>query len=363
MVKQRNLMIAILPLMLLIAGCYNVDITHTISPDGSSSVEIILDYKPYMEILRESEENEFEEPDIEGVCDSLDFEYYGLENAACSVISQYEILITGEYPAGSLELREEEGIIIYDIKSMYSLLGFIAMPSSARMEFTLGDEESADVDSEIPVLDDEYLEDMSEARDMIDLQHNYEVIMPGEVISADIGIITGNSVMIDMFDLPGIESPVIEAATEDPFEEQDIFEEEGLQIGDGEEEQLPAEPPFEPQQEEVIQATTTTSFATTLQYILIGLLGLTVIGFLFTLLTRRGKQEPKQQEKALGAKPPRTAQIATPPVDMQRVNQIISWLHQYEQKFPPQILKDVLIKKGYTQQEVEEAFKRKNNLL
>ena len=364
MVRTRLKLILFL-LVLVVTGCTNVDIKHVINADGSSSIEVLTDYEPFVKILHAHAEEtgqETKDDGLDGLCESYDFNHYGLQNVECIVIEKYKVMIRGDYPAGSLELEEINGMFSYKVKSVYPLIGFTILPTSYSVTSSLGDEESTQTETQNPIFDDEYLEEIIEGNKelleqsdiLIDpVYHSYEVIMPGQVISADVGTIDGNKIFIDMFALPAVNDPVIMYSLESQAEQetttqndltgtpQDLHETETSTTGSA--------PPSDE-----IQATASSN--TAIIYGLIGLISVIAISFILYYLTKKKEGYP---ERKLGDPDNYLYKKSQAPIDNYTVNQLVEWIHTYEKKFPDSMLKDVLRKHGHSKENIEEAFRRR----
>ena len=362
MVKQRFIVI-LLAVVLFLAGCTNVDIRHTINPDGSSSIEALLDYEPFVMLLYAAAEEsgeEVENGELSDVCDSYDFDHYGLENVECALIGDHQVIVRGDYPAGTLELEEVEGVLSYSVKSVYPLIGFAILPTSYSGQISLDDEESTQTQSENPVFDDEYLEDIIElSEELVEhggdiypnpLYHSYEVTMPGEVVRTDVGVIQGNSVLIDMFELPLLDEPVIVASLYTQTGEGAAAQEDFTGVPEDSPQASTSDPDSIQESGEIRLTTTALIFG------LLGLVGVVGISFLIIALSKKKESPPEKNQSDPDNYLYKKSQAQ---VDNYTVNKIVEWIHKYEKKFPDSMLKDVLRKHGHSEENIEEAFRRR----
>ncbi len=317
MVGKRSFLVLLFGALFFIAGCYDVHIKHEINSDGSSSVEVLFNFE---EMLGDMDE-EMQGGDFSEACDGFNPEEYGMLDAECEVVGEYELLVNGRFAPGVLDITGEEGVESFLVKSAYPLLGFVVVDGSGGFE----DGESLPTET-VGVLDDSYLESLS---DMPGVSHTYEVVLPGEVIESDVGSINGNVVVIDMFDLPGVVEPVITFSSGVP-------------------DPLPS-----PTIESDVQGTDTIVLVV---YALIGIIGVSAVGFLVFYLSRNKEDVP---EKKLKDPDNYLYRKTSAPADNYTVNQLVDWIHVYEKKFPDSILKDVLRKHGHREEDIEEAFKRR----
>jgi len=177
------MLISLLALVIGMCGCINIDIKQTIGKDGMSEMRMEYNLSGMLDIITEEELDEGKENFLSNTT---------WENAECEYVDGI-LVMTGTLDVSDvLEVRETDSgtLYKYDAKNVYNIFNDVA-----------GEEDS---------ISDETMSDSAMAEQM-GISYTFTLTMPGEITSSTVGVIDGNTVVIDMFDLPGHEHAYVES--------------------------------------------------------------------------------------------------------------------------------------------------------
>lgn len=188
---KKWFLLLILPLVLL-SGCIKLDIYQTIDISGNSFVTTVTNMTSFSDIQSTPG---MENMSLEDMCESF-YNVTSLTNPTCS-ISGFVVTTGGELSLAndsSFEIiTNGETTYKYDMRRMLDLI------------FEGGDQPGFET------LDEQSLQQMSVTAALFGAELNYNLDMPGPIISADVGIITGNSLTVSVFELLGRQNAFVES--------------------------------------------------------------------------------------------------------------------------------------------------------
>jgi hypothetical protein len=174
-VNKFNKFLLLTTILILFSGCFSIGINQELKEDGSSDFLIKYDFSSLisqMEDLDQGEENEI--PDC-----SL---FENLTTIDCQTVKEGIFELSGSLEKNDKYFRVEKSLFKtsyeYDALEVFDILG----------QLSEKEEEQITQDS---LLDFK----------MLNPTLKYEVTMPGEIVSAEVGEFKGNKVKIDIFDL------------------------------------------------------------------------------------------------------------------------------------------------------------------
>ena len=184
MKKIKSIMlISLLALVISMCGCIKVDIKQTIEKDGMSEMRIEYNMSGMLDLIPEEEMEVAQENFLSNTT---------WDNAECEFVDGI-LIMTGTLDVSDvLEVTETDSgtLYKYDAKNVYNIFNDVA-----------GEENS---------ISDETMDD-SALSEQMDISYTFTLTMPGEITSSTVGVIDGNTVVIDMFDLPDHEHAYVES--------------------------------------------------------------------------------------------------------------------------------------------------------
>jgi hypothetical protein len=173
---------------LLLSGCINVQINHTITEDGTGEIEMIYDMSQIMGMVAGMAQSGGQEaPSEETTCAQMT-NGSKLDNLECRMTSQGVFVLKGTIDMvenGYLTIEEKDGKKVYS----FSLDNIEPMLAS----------NAENADSVVPSDDDESI---AQAKQM-GANYTYTLTMPGKIVQAEIGSVEGNTLTIDMLEEAG----------------------------------------------------------------------------------------------------------------------------------------------------------------
>ena len=203
-------MISVLGLVILLAGCINLEIKQKIDRVGNSNIEIVFDMSKLVEPFKESvsqycSEVSEEKDSKEGFMKSCDDfnEKTKLKNPKCSVTEDYKIVMSGELALGGETFKVVKSIpyitYTYDAKHIEKLVSE-----------SVGGSKNLGIPSE----------DLGESSDfgnfglspeMLGIKATYTLEMPGKIVKADFGEIKDNKLIMDLIELQDKDKALVES--------------------------------------------------------------------------------------------------------------------------------------------------------
>ena len=184
MKKIKSIMlISLLALVISMCGCIKVDIKQTIEKDGMSEMRIEYNMSGMLDLIPKEEMEVAQENFLSNTT---------WDNAECEFVDGI-LIMTGTLDVSDvLEVTETDSgtLYKYDAKNVYNIFNDVA-----------GEENS---------ISDETMDD-SALSEQMDISYTFTLTMPGEITSSTVGVIDGNTVVIDMFDLPDHEHAYVES--------------------------------------------------------------------------------------------------------------------------------------------------------
>lgn len=177
------MLILLLALVISMCGCINIHIKQTIEKDGMSEMRMEYNLSGMLDMITEEEMNEGQENFLSNTT---------WDNAECEYVDGI-LVMTGTLDVSDLlEVTETDSgtLYKYDAKNVYNIFNDVA-----GEENSISDEEMGD----------------SAMAEQMGISYTFTLTMPGEITSSTVGVIDGNTVVIDMFDLPEHEHAYVES--------------------------------------------------------------------------------------------------------------------------------------------------------
>lgn len=177
------MLISLLALVIIMSGCINIDIKQTIEKDGMSEITIEYNVSGMLDMIPEEDMDEAQKNFLSNTT---------WDNAECEFVDGI-LIMTGSLDVSDvLEVTETDSgtLYKYDAKNVYNIFNDAA-----------GDENS---------ISDETMND-SALGEQMGISYTFTLTMPGEITNSTVGVIDGNTVVIDMFDLPDHEHAYVES--------------------------------------------------------------------------------------------------------------------------------------------------------
>ena len=215
MTKKNFIVYLFLALVILFfSGCIDVEIEQELREDGSSDVVIKYDFSGIIssliglsEGLQSEETNEFDGMMDELCEDGGDFEHVKEFGFDCSVTEDGVLVLRGEWQVTSEFFEVKKGLskitYTYNPSGVSELFDKLNTPINSG-EF-YADDSSEDFVDTLPQLK------------RVGGEITYTVTMPANIEFSDIGVVSENRVIIDVFDFRGRESVVIVASKVNPL--------------------------------------------------------------------------------------------------------------------------------------------------
>ncbi len=189
--KKINLLIIIL-LSVFISGCISLDINQEIKKDGTSSIELVYDLSSIIDSMAGSDFDDgftFEIPEEDDFClEMIENNPSIISDCTSERLGVYKLY--AEYDV-SEHLTIKNGLFskeyIFDAISVFNFLELLEDDGETITQASL-----------------------SEMR-MLNPSLSYNIIMPAEIVKADVGRVSGSSVRINLFDLEREEQVLITA--------------------------------------------------------------------------------------------------------------------------------------------------------
>ena len=308
--KKKGCILLAFVILLVLSGCYEMEARKKIMSDGSANVEIKYDFTAMVEMMHQMPEEDLNDglpDDFSDFCKEFKPENVNMLDAQC-IVDGYKVTIRGSLPRGSVNVFLDGDTYSYNIKDVYDFLNRIDInPDSAAN----GLDEEISLDDE-PSFSDEKLREMGAMAPMMNLRLTYIIEMEGEIIRSDVGQVNGNVVTINMFDIPDVENPVVIAGVSGGKSSFDLDSSDIMIIG--------------------------------------GILIVIIIAIIIILSVAKSKKPVPSQE----IKPQNTVQH--PVQGSARVGTLVKWIKQHEDQHSEQVLRQILESRGYTKEEIEQAF-------
>jgi hypothetical protein len=371
---RKLLIIILITISLTISGCLGIYFDVHINSDGSGRIEIIHNYTKFFESLKEFEDYDEEDINLDAVCENF---YEGmnetpeLKNYNCEVIDQ-KIIISVDVPKGEFNVElHEDGTYSFRLNKESPIFEILQVP-----------EEYEEIEEDIESEEDLFPDIDMNFDKMFDII--YTLQFEGEVIESNIGEIDGNKVIINLLKEPTakVEEAVIKA-----------------------------------RRSEITNQTTNKISTNNKPYIILGGIILTLTIFAFLLFRannnqtdpyetfRKTNQNPLQPTQETNENMNQSIKQSTnyytneqqpnmqysnnqenqyePQTTMQthqmnttnelqnqqeqyqeelnpKVQNLIKWIYRYENQYPQNVLRDELNKNpNYTQEEIDQAFRYK----
>lgn len=292
--NKKILLVSLIFLVIFFSGCLSIDIYQKINSDGSSEIEVIYDISKIVASGMAGEEFT-----LEGACENATPQRGQFENIRCTADDKKGIMtISFSVPSKDMiGFTNEDDVYQYDALFMLELLSNKDEPEEPESE--------NDTDMMLHMggssFDQEFLAQMNTTAAMFDTHMTLVIEMPGEITQSDLGIIDGNKVTINMFDMIGSESVLIKSKGSSGFNIDPI-------------------------------------------YIVIPIAVILIIILIIILVKKKPKKETA------------SAQSLNDP----KLQAVINWIQTYEkQGYSEEQLRKTLLDRNYSKELVDEAFSKK----
>ena len=195
--------------VLFFSGCVDMEIEQKLRDDGSSDVIIRYDISAIVNYASEfGDDSQSEE--LNELCEDEEGLGYAKEfGFDCNVTGNGIITLSGTWQVTSEFFEFEEGL--FRIKYKYNALGVFELLEEISPSEVL--------DLGGPSFDDSqrsFADSMSQF-ETLGTKMKYTIIFPADVESSEVGVVSENRVIIDVFDLEDRESAVIVASKVNPL--------------------------------------------------------------------------------------------------------------------------------------------------
>ena len=177
------MLISLLALVISMSGCINIDVKQIIEKDGMSEITIEYNMSGMLDMIPEEDMDEAQENFLLNTT---------WDNAECEFVDGI-LIMTGSLDVSDvLEVTETDSgtLYKYDAKNVYNIFNEAADDENSISDETMGD---------------------SELGEQMGISYTFTLTMPGEITNSTVGVIDGNTVVIDMFDLPDHEHAYVES--------------------------------------------------------------------------------------------------------------------------------------------------------
>jgi len=180
----------LLVVVVFISGCYSIDITHSIEPEGLSSISIIMNMTSLIDSMPDNATEGIDNSSMTFESGCADYENNTL--ITCSEISLGVIQLEGDFEVPLIETESlQETRYTYDALFVFDILAALSDdPTEQLTQDNLGEME------------------------MLNPELTYIVSMPGTILTSEVGDIFENVVIIDLFDLESVQSANIVSSVE-----------------------------------------------------------------------------------------------------------------------------------------------------
>jgi hypothetical protein len=308
--EKKKLILAIFVIFaIFLSGCYSLTVEQSINEDGSMDIKIIYDLSAMMDMassMGDIGDNSTEDSSQEflSVCDNFSISDSIMTDATCSATEGFIMTISGKVPAErNTAFKKDGGNYIYNAKDVYNYIPDLNM-EDAESDTALSDQ----------TLTDDSIDELSDAKDMLNIGLTYVLTMPAEITESDLGTIEGNTVTMDMFEMTEMDEIIVTAKA--PGFNLFGFGIYELAIG--------------------------------------GIVLALIIVVLVILLMKHGHHGPSQTDLTSSVK---ESDMKSQPSE--NVRKLTSWLNQYSHAYSDEVLKRQMMNQGHPMSDIEEAFRRR----